>query len=258
MRAALQGSLIAVFAALMLSLAALLSQNSQSDGLERAFAALDPTYAVTAGAVFFALGALLWALRAASASKHLTSDWSRHLAVMEAQLEKSESILASHPGLVLVWSETDDELADGWGRPRVLGGPAALASLITFASKDPDAFRRPAESLLDAFGDLHVTEDQTGSKSTTLREKVLRLRREGLAFSGTLMTEEGRSIECDGRVAGDQVTLWLTDPAVRLAEEAGVMGAARDRASDLHGAFNHLDRAPIAAWRRDPDLKLEW
>lgn len=258
MRAALQGSLIAVFAALTLSLAVLLMQSGGSAQLGQALLAINPTYAVTAGAVFFALAALLWAIRTASASRHLTSDWSRRLARMEAQLEKSESVLASHPGLVLVWAENDDEAIDGWGRPRVLGGPAALASLITFASKDPEAFRRPAESLLDAFGDLHVTEDHVQSKSETLRTKVFRLRQEGLSFSGTLVTEEGRSIECDGRVAGDQVTLWLTDPAVRLAEEAGMVGQARDKASDLHGAFNHLDRAPIAAWRRDADLKIEW
>ncbi|MEM6650936.1 MAG: PAS-domain containing protein, partial [Pseudomonadota bacterium] len=79
-----------------------------------------------------------------------------------------------------------------------------------------------------------------------------------MAFSGSVVTEEGRAIECDGRVAGDLVTLWLTDPAVRLAEEAGVVGQARDKAADLHGALNQLDRAPLAAWRRGPDLKIEW
>lgn len=258
MKAALQGSLIAVFAALLVSLAVLLAQNGQASGVSEAMSLIHPTYAVTAGAVFFALGALFWSIRVTSSSRSFTKDWSRHLAQMEAQLEKSESILASHPGLVLVWAESDDEVFEGWGRPRVLGGPAALASLITFASKDPEAFRRPAESLLDAFGDLPLREDQFANKHATLREKVTLLRREGLSFSGTLLTEEGRSIECDGRIAGEQVTLWLTDPAVRLAEEAGVVGQARDRASDLHGAYNHLDRAPIASWRRSPDLKLEW
>ncbi|MEE4212032.1 MAG: PAS-domain containing protein [Parvularcula sp.] len=258
MKAAVQGSLIAIFAALLLSLAVLLTQNQSPESLKGVLAAIEPTYAVTAGSVFFALAALLWAIHTASSNRYITRDWSRHLAQMEAQLEKSESVLASHPGLVLVWSEADDDVFDGWGSPRVLGGPAALASLITFASKDPDAFRRPAESLLDAFADLPVMEDHLSDKSVTLRERVTLLRQEGLSFSGTLMTEEGRSIECDGRVAGDQVTLWLTDPAVRLAEEAGVMGQARDRAADLHGAFNHLDRMPVAAWRRSPDLKLEW
>jgi signal transduction histidine kinase len=258
MRAAVQGSIFAAIAAIILSVGFFLAQSGRLGDLGTLPQTVESTWAVTAGAVFFALGALLWALRAAGASRDMTKDWSRSLAQMEAQLEKSESILASHPGLVLVWAESDDDLEDGWGSPRVLGGPAALASLITFATKDPLAFRRPAESLLDAFGDLPLTENIAGTRPVSLREKVTMLRSEGLSFSGTLMTEEGRSIECDGRVAGDQVTLWLTDPAVRLAEEAGVVGQARDRASDLHGAFNHLERAPIAAWRRSPDLKLEW
>lgn len=258
MTAAFKGSLIAFAAALLVAVAVFLMQDGSAAALAERARLIDPTWAVTGGAIFLLIGAVLWAVRVASSSEELTRDWSRHLAQMEAQLEKSESILASHPGLVLVWAENDAEAGDGWGRPRVLGGPAALASLITFASKDPDAFRRPAESLLEAFGDLPLTEDHVRDRTSTLREKVNLLRSEGIAFSGTLVTEEGRSIECDGRVAGDQVTLWLTDPAVRLAEEAGVVGQARDRASDLHAAYNALDRAPIAAWRRSPDLRLEW
>ncbi|MEM1409489.1 MAG: ATP-binding protein [Pseudomonadota bacterium] len=258
MRAALQGSLIAMAAALMLSVTFFLTQTPQATELKTALALVDPTRAVAGGAVAFALAALLWSVRGASAGRDMTRQWTEKLAAMEARWEKSESILASHPGLVLVWAEAEDDLAAGWGAPRVLGGPAALASLITFASKDPDAFLRPAESLLEAFGDLPVTEDRPGTTTYTLRDRVHLLRSEGMSFSGTVVTEEGRSIECAGRVAGDQVTLWLTDPAVRLAEDVGLVGQARDRASDLHGAFNALDKAPLAAWRRSPDLKIEW
>ena len=222
---------------------------------ERA-AALDPTVVMTGGAMTFALAAGLWASRLSAASKTATVDWSRRLATMEAQLERSESVLASHPGLVVVWDDAFADIDSGWGRPRVLGGPAALASLLTFSSDDPDAFLRPADALLSAFGDLPVDEDS--EEPEPLRAKVDALRRHGVSFSGSVLTEEGRSIDCDGRVAGDQVTLWLTDPAVRLAEEAGVVGHARDRAADLHGALNQLDRAPMAAWRRGADLRLEW
>ncbi|NNU16483.1 PAS domain-containing protein [Parvularcula sp. ZS-1/3] len=258
MKAVIKASIIAILAAVLVSVAVFLMQDGSARIVQEQVQGLDPNVAVTIGSIAFALGMLFWGLRVSAANQNVTRDWSKSLARMEADLEKTDSILASHPGLVLVWAESEDELTEGWGSPRVLGGPAALASLITFASKDPDAFRRPAESLLDAFGDLQLTEDAAGTRTATLREKVNLLRSEGLSFSGTLRTEEGRSIECDGRVAGDQVTLWLTDPAVRLAEETGVVGQARDRASDLHGAFNHLDRAPLAAWRRSPDLKLEW
>ncbi len=219
---------------------------------------LDPTLVVTGGAVLFALAAGLWAMRVSMSARNATVHWSKALARMEARFEKSESVLASHPGLVIVWEDSYDEIQTGWGKPRVLGGPAALASLLTFAADDPSGFENPADALLDALGNLPVDDEEHAGRAPTLREKVNALRGHGVAFSGSIVTEEGRSIECDGRVAGDQVTLWLTDPAVRLAEEAGVVGQARDKAADLHGALNQLDRAPLAAWRRGPDLKIEW
>ncbi|MEM6650150.1 MAG: hypothetical protein AAF603_07860, partial [Pseudomonadota bacterium] len=207
----------------------------------------DPTLVVTAGAVMLAVGAGIWAFRETLMNRSATMRWSRKLAEMEAQFEKSESILASHPGLVIVWDDTFEDIDSGWGAPRVLGGPAALASLLTFAADDPSAFLNPADSLLGALGSLPLDEDEDDGRIPTLREKVSALRSHGVAFSGSVVTEEGRAIECDGRVAGDLVTLWLTDPAVRLAEEAGVVGQARDKAADLHGALNQLDRAPLAA-----------
>lgn len=219
---------------------------------------VDPTHVLTGGAVLFALASALWAVRVSMAGRTATVDWSRKLANMEARFERAESILATHPGLVLVWDDSLEDLDTGWGRPRVLGGPAALASLLTFAADDPAAFANPADSLLSALGRLPLEGDEQGAAAPTLQDKVRALRSHGIAFSGAVITDEGRPIECDGRVAGDQVTLWLTDPAARLAEDKGVVGQARDRAADLHGALNQLDRAPIVAWRRGPDLRLEW
>jgi signal transduction histidine kinase len=222
------------------------------------FLPFDPTLVLTGGAMLFAFAAGVWAIRVANAARTATVDWSRKLGRMEAELEKSESILASHPGLVLVWDDTIEEIEKGWGNPRLLGGPAALASLLTFAADDPSAFDNPADCLLDALGSLRLEGEDERSLAPTLRQKVQALRAHGVAFSGAVVTDEGRAIECDGRVAGGQVTLWLSDPAVRLAEEAGVLGQAREKAADLHGALNQLDRAPVVAWRRGPDLRLEW
>jgi len=221
-------------------------------------AAIDPAWLTMGGAVLLALGAVTYALLVSRASNNQTLTWSRKLASMEASLEKSESILAAHPGLVLVWNDSYDDIGSGWGNPRVLGGPAALASLLTFADDKADNFLNPANAILNALGELPLDEDVSPEDVSKLREKVQELREHGVAFSGSIVTDEGRSIEVDGRVAGDQVTLWLTDPAVRLAEDGGVMGKARDRAADLHGALNHLDRMPMAAWRRGPDMRLEW
>ena len=219
---------------------------------------LNPAMIVTGGAVMLAVGAVTFALRVSSASKNMSLTWSKKLARMEAQLEKSESVLAAHPGLVLVWHDSYDDIEQGWGNPRVLGGPAALASILTFADDTAAALMNPAAALLNKLGELPLEEEVAPEDVRKLKDRVQELRSHGVAFSGSVVTDEGRSIDVDGRVAGDQVTLWLTDPAVRLAEDGGVIGKARDRAADLHGALNHLDRLPMATWRRGPDLKIEW
>ncbi len=242
--------------------ACLLPTSALAQGAETSTNALvsgmNSTVIVMGGAIMLAVGAVTYALRLANSSRSMSLTWSHKLADMEARLDKSESVLAAHPGLVLVWHDSYNDIDTGWGRPRVLGGPAALASILTFADDAAAALDNPAAALLNKLGELPLEEEVAPEDVRKLKERIRELRAHGVAFSGAVVTDEGRSIDVDGRVAGDQVTLWLTDPAVRLAEDGGVIGKARDRAADLHGALNHLDRLPMASWRRGPDLKLEW
>ena len=237
---------------------------AQDLGLETAtsinaiFASLNPLAIVTAGTLMMSVGAITYAVRAMKREQTATVDWSKKLAEMEARLDKSESVLAAHPGLVLVWNDSYADIDDGWGNPKILGGPAALASILTFADDAAAALDNPAASLLNRLGQLPLEEEVAPEDVRKLKDRIQELRSHGVTFSGSIVTDEGRSIDVDGRVAGDQVTLWLTDPAVRLAEDGGLIGKARDRAADLHGALNHLDRLPMATWRRGPDLKIEW
>ncbi len=202
--------------------------------------------------------AIAFAFRVSGAARSASAVWSRRLAEMEARLEKAEGVLAAHPGLVLVWEDDDASIATGWGSPRILGGPAALASLMTFARDDSRADASPVDRLLESLGDLPVDDDGPSGEISRLRDKIRDLRAHGVAFYGAIRTSEGRAIEVDGRVAGGQVALWLTDPAARLAEDGGIMGKVRERTADLHGAFSQLERAPVPAWRRGADLSLTW
>jgi len=222
-----------------------------------ALAAIDPFLAGAAGAVALAVAAVVWAFRVSAATRHQSLHWSDKLAEMEARLEKSDSVLSAHPGLVLVWEDDTESLATGWGTPKILGGPAALASLLSFSREDAEAKTAPVDRLLNALGALPLQDDEA-DKPETLREKVKNLRAHGVAFSGNVVTPDGRSIEVDGRVAGGQVALWITDPAVRMAEDGAVIGAFRERAVDLHGAHALLERSPVPAWRRNANLELVW
>lgn len=219
---------------------------------------LDPMLIGAAGAIGLAVAAIAWAMRVSAASKTLSVTWSHRLAEMEARLEKADAVLSAHPGLVLVWEEDNDSADEGWGSPKILGGPAALASLLSL-SNSTDALRSsPVNQLLDTLGDSPLEDDGPREDVKRLRDKVGELRTHGIAFSGSVVTSEGRAIEADGRVAGGQVALWLTDPAVRMAEDGGIMGKVRESATDLHGALKLLERSPIPAWRRGPEFNLLW
>lgn len=221
-------------------------------------AGFDPIVVGAAGAVGLAVAAVAWAMRVSSASKSQSVTWSRRLAEMEARLEKADAVLSAHPGLVLVWEDDYDAVENGWGQPKILGGPAALASLLSFSrdNERPDA--SPVDRLLDTLGDLPLEDDGPREDVKRLRDKVRELRAHGIAFSGAVVTSEGRAIEADGRVAGGQVALWLTDPVVRMAEDGGIMGRVRESAGDLHGALRLLEKAPLPAWRRGADFNLVW
>lgn len=243
--------------ALFLSAGAALTP-SFARAAEGGLAGLDPVVLGAVGAVSVALAAVALAIRVSAASKTQSVTWSNRLAVMEAQLEKAEAVLSAHPGLVLVWEEDFDAVEKGWGEPKILGGPAALASLMSFSTSASDGAASAVDRLLRALGDLPVEDDGPAEDIKKLKDKVRELRAHGIAFSGSVVTSEGRTIEADGRVAGGQVALWLTDPAARMAEDTGLMGKVRERTTDLHGALSFLERAPIPAWRRSANLALVW
>lgn len=240
------------------SSAAIASELQSGASVTAMLRGLDPVVVGAAGAIGLALAAVAWAMRISAASRNQSVDWSLKLAEMEAQLEKADAVLSAHPGLVLVWEDDYDAIEAGWGDPKVLGGPAALASLMSFSSGPSEGDISPVGRLLDSLSDLPLEDDGPSEDIKTVREKVHELRAHGIAFSGSVVTSEGRAIEADGRVAGGQVALWLTDPAARMAEDTGIMGKVHERTADLHGALNFLERAPLPAWRRGADLSLVW
>lgn len=241
----------AAFCALSAASSPALAQGAETAGPNPILAGL-----LAAGAVTVA--ALAWAFRVSAASRNASAFWTKKLAELEAQLEKSDAVLSAHPGLVLVWEDDYESMEQGWGTPKILGGPAALASLMSFAVDVDDPMATPVTRLLNTLGDLPLQDDSRPEDQRKLRDLVQELRQHGIAFSGSLMTNEGRAIEADGRVAGGQVALWLTDPAVRMAEDGGILGKVREKTADLHGALVQLERAPIPAWRRQADLSLAW
>jgi len=119
-----------------------------------AAAGVDPTLFGLIAAAGLSVAAVAWALRVSAAARDASSIWTAKLADMEAQLEKSDAVLSAHPGLVLVWDDDFQAIESGWGAPKILGGPAALASLMSFAREERDPVVTPISRLLNTLGDL--------------------------------------------------------------------------------------------------------
>ena len=213
---------------------------------------------VAAGASSFGLASLLWAMRVTHGERGAARKWRSRSSDLEVSLARADSIFSSHPGVILIWEEDIGADAAGWGEPKLYGSPVALASLFQFSdnSNTPD----PAARILDGLADIDA-HDATGDV-TTLRRRLIQLRKEGAPFSLTIAGPNGRFIEADGRTAGARAVLWLTDATVKGLEET----ASRRRLEEIRDAISLqpetfmeiLGKAPLPAWRQSGGGKLEW
>ncbi|MGF1462176.1 MAG: ATP-binding protein [Maricaulaceae bacterium] len=216
------------------------------------------TFFITVSAMAFAVAALVWAWRITERARGASRKWRARAERLEARLARADSIFGAHPGLVLVWDDDARVSAGDWGQPRIYGAPLALASLMQFC-ETPDG-PEPGKRLLDAIGDFEARD--AAGQDTTLRERLTRLRTEGLPFSLTVIGPSGRFLEADGRPAGASVVLWLSDSTVKGLEESGARGrveAAKQLAGqDPLAVFDLLGKAPFPVWRLSANLKLLW
>lgn len=220
------------------------------------------TYIVTGGAVAFGVAAALWAFRLTAGVRRAQTAWRRRVALLEDRLAQADSVFGAHPGLVIVWDGPPDADAADWARPNVYGSPTALAAMLKFADLGSTAEREAgvAASLLDGISDFEAR--SAGGEDTTLRQRMRALMETGQAFSLTISGPSGRFIEADGRAAGAQLVLWLSDATIRGLEESGARGrleeARRIVSEDPLAFLDMLGRAPYPAFRMNASGKLEW
>ncbi|PWE18908.1 tyrosine protein kinase [Marinicauda salina] len=219
------------------------------------------TLIVTGGAVAFALATSAWAFRLTTGARKARAAWRRRLSSLEDRLARTESVFSAHPGLVLVWEAPPDPDAEGWSAPKVFGSAPALAAMVEFADIRPDVVDAdPAAELLDGLADYEAR--SASGDETTLRQRMRELMIDGRPFSLTIAGPSGRFIEADGRAAGTQIVLWLTDATIRGFEESGARSrleeARRVVSEDPVAFLDMLRRAPVPAWRMNGAGRLEW
>ena len=217
------------------------------------------TLIVTVGAMAFAVAVGLWAYRLTAGARTAQLVWRRKLAELEDRLARADSVFGAHPGLVLVWDQPPfDESDTGWGQPRIFGSSVALASLLRFAEASDGP--NPAGILMEGLADYEAR--SAGGDETTLRRRFNELAQKGQPFSLTILGPSGRFLEADGRAAGTQLVVWLSDATIRGLEESSARGrieeARRLVSKDPMAFLDMLGRAPIPAWRMNASGRLEW
>jgi signal transduction histidine kinase len=214
---------------------------------------------VAAGSAAIAVASLLWALRVTDGARGGVEAWKRRTRELEDKIAWADAIFGAHPGVVLIWDDALSGASDhDWGKPRIYGSPLALASLLRFS--DGAVAAEPAVRILQGLSVFDAV-DAMGV-STRLAPALMRLRREGAAFSLKISTPDGVYVEIDGRTAGSRVVAWILDASVRGVEEGaagGRIGSGHEVIARDPAAFLEMwNGAPFMAWRVNGALKLEW
>lgn len=215
---------------------------------------------VAGGSASIAVASLLWALRVTDGARGGVDAWKARARELEDKIAWADAIFGAHPGVVLIWEDAllSDAGENDWGRPRIYGSPLALASLLRFS--DAGVAAEPAVRILQGLSMFDAT-DASGAE-TRLAPAIMRLRREGAAFSIKISTPDGVYVEVDGRTAGARAVAWILDASVRGVEEGtagGRIGSGHEVIARDPAAFLEMwNGAPFMAWRVNAALKLEW
>ncbi len=209
-------------------------------------------------AIVIAFIAIMFALRLSLREGATASKWKSKATELDQRLGSYDAIMGAYPGLIMVWEENTVRAGSGWGDPKVLGSPAALASIMRFA--DPGPASRLATRMLDAIADLNTISER--ADSLPLRSYIQNLRTKGEPFSISVVLPEGNIIEADGRVAGRQVVLWLEDASIRGEDESTAISRFENSRitseADPIAFIEMMSRAPFPLWRMNSSGRINW
>nr|WP_070960337.1 PAS domain-containing sensor histidine kinase [Hyphomonas sp. Mor2] len=214
---------------------------------------------IAVGALALGLAFILWALRTSDGARGAAKRYKEKANEAESSVAEMKSVLGAHPGVILVWQGDDIDVdADDITPPDIHGSPVALASLLRFT--DDAVSVDPAVRIIEGLADLEAR-DASGIDST-LRIRLRELAEQGQPFSLTIIGQNGRFLEADGRTAGARVVVWITDSTIKGLEESSARGRLEEArqviARDPTAFLDMLGKAPFPAWRISGVGRLQW
>jgi len=221
----------------MLPLPASAQEPGAASNLLATFSALQPDMLIGAalvlGLVAFATTTAIVNVRirrqAAEREAYAFGEISR----LEAQIEEARALLMAEPQIVVVWR-------DPAAVPEIIGNTPAFTGVAS-----------PSRIL--AFGAW-----LTPASAREIEKFVELLRQRGAAFATTLIAQDGRHLEADGRPVGSAVILRLRDiTGVRL-DHARLQEAYRLLDGETSTLRALLDQLPVPAWITAGEGHLRW
>ncbi len=214
---------------------------------------------IAVGALALGLAFILWAMRTSDGARGAAKRYKEKANEAESSVAEMKSVLGAHPGVILVWQGDDIDVdADDITPPDIHGSPVALASLLRFT--DDAVSVDPAVRIIEGLADLEAR-DASGIDST-LRIRLRELAEQGQPFSLTIIGQNGRFLEADGRTAGARVVVWITDSTIKGLEESSARGRLEEArqviARDPTAFLDMLGKAPFPAWRISGVGRLQW
>ncbi|GLK82971.1 sensor histidine kinase [Ancylobacter defluvii] len=204
-------------------------------GAASSLAALDPGTLVglslALGLLAFATTTAIVHVRFRRAARAREEGAFAEISRLEAQIEEGRALLMAEPQIVVVWRDpaADPEII---GNTPAFTGVAAPARILAFGSwLAPPSAR-----------DIEVAVDQ--------------LRRRGTPLAASLVTQDGRYVEADGRPVGSAVVLRLRDITGVRRDHARLAEAHALLEDQTRALRNLVDAIPAPAWLADAEGRL--
>ncbi len=182
------------------------------------------------GLLTFAVVTAILLVRSRARSARLETSAQDEIAVLRASLDRANALLQSEPQVVVDWAAASDQPEIG-GDPAVVG-VAALHRVLAFGT------------WLDA------------AKAQAMERAVSALRSAGEAFSMTLTTAAGRTIEAQGRAIAGHAVLRFKEASGVKRELLELVGRHETLLREVTSLRALIERLPSPVWTRDTAGRL--
>jgi len=208
------------------------------------------------GAVSLAIACALWAAASNAEARRLQAALRARLRTAEGKQEQSEAVLASDPGLILIWGEAEGQAASlplpTADLPR--GAVPMTPNLIT---GDLEAVlgktdRNPPEQFRTFLARL------SPDALRGFAEQLEALRGRGTPFSMVARRKDRGEFEITGQTIGPRAVVRVRDVTGAVREVARLSTLLEATEGTAQGLTVFMDALPLPLWRRDAAGKLTW